>query len=76
MVVVPIGGEALVLDADLQRVIVFQEAQGRATQDAEVGVGMAPTQTTLILLERHIELLVRQCPDGHNDEQETAAGTP
>ncbi len=41
--VVPTGGEAFVLHADLQRVIVLQKAQRRATEDAEVGVGVAKT---------------------------------
>lgn len=43
--VVPTGGETLVLDADLQRVVVLQQAQRGATEDAEVGVGMAKTHS-------------------------------
>jgi hypothetical protein len=41
--VVPAGGEAFVLHADGERVVVLQKAQRRATQNAEVGVGMAQT---------------------------------
>ena len=43
--VIPTGGEAFVLHADRERVIVLQEAQRRATQDAEVGIGVAKTQS-------------------------------
>ena len=32
---VPTGGEAFVLDADLERVLVFQQAERRAAEDAE-----------------------------------------
>jgi hypothetical protein len=39
--VIPTGSEALVLYADLQRVVVLQQAQRCPAQDTEVGVGMA-----------------------------------
>ena len=42
--VVPTGGEAFVLHADLRRVIALQEAQRRAAEDAGVGVRVAKTQ--------------------------------
>jgi hypothetical protein len=54
--VIPASDKVFVLHADLQRVVVLQQAQRRATEDAEVGVGMAKPHAGLILLERHIEL--------------------
>ncbi len=41
VLIVPSGGEAFVLDSDLQRVIVLEQAEGRAAKAAEVRVGMS-----------------------------------
>ncbi len=40
VLIVPSGGEAFVLDSNLQRVIVLEQAEGRAAEAAEVRVGM------------------------------------
>jgi hypothetical protein len=54
--IIPAGGEAFVFYTDLQRVVVFQQAQSCSTKDAEVGVSMTATQTRLILLKCYVEL--------------------
>jgi len=62
--VVPSRGEAFVLDADLERVVVLQQAQRRPTEDAEVRVGMAPAQAGLVFLKRDVELPMQTVFDG------------
>ena len=42
--VVPTGGAAFVLHADLDRLVILQQAQRRTTEDAEVRVGMPAAQ--------------------------------
>ena len=45
MRVIPAGGEAFVLHADLERLVVLWQAQRRTAEDAEVRVGMSAAQT-------------------------------
>lgn len=54
--VIPAGSEAFVLHADLERLIVLQQAQRRTPKDAEVRVGMSATEARLIFAERYVEL--------------------
>ena len=56
VVMVPGGSKAFVLDAQLERVVVFQQAQGCSTENTEVRVGVAATQARLVFLKRHVEL--------------------
>src|SRR5215471_20387411 len=54
--IIPGGGEPLVLDPHPQGAVVLQPAEGRAAEDAEVGVGMPLPHPAPVLLERDIEL--------------------
>jgi hypothetical protein len=60
--IIPTGSKTFVFYTNLERVVVFQQAQGRAAKDAEVGVSVAATQARLILLEGYIELPMQAIP--------------
>lgn len=54
--VIPTCCETFVLHADLQRMVVLQQTQSGAAEDAEVHIGMASSQAGLIFLQGHVEL--------------------
>ena len=61
--VVPAGGEAFVLDTDAGRRFLLQQTERRATQDAEVCVGVPIANAGLVLGKCHIQLPVQTILD-------------
>ena len=55
---VPACDQSFVFDSHAAAVVVFEQAQGRASQAAEVGVGVPLANAALVFLERHIQLPV------------------
>src|SRR4051794_4041264 len=60
MVTIPAGRESFVLHSDLRGLLVLQQAQGRPSEDAEVGIGSSFPGSAVVPAERHVELPVHR----------------
>jgi hypothetical protein len=60
VVIVPGGAEAFVFHVNLFGLVVFQQAEGRSSRQAEVGVGMPLAHSARIFLKRDVELPVQR----------------
>jgi hypothetical protein len=52
---VPSGDETLVLHAAIRGLLILQQAQRRAPEDAEVRITVTSPEATLVLAERHVQ---------------------
>jgi hypothetical protein len=66
VLIIPAASEAFVVAAELERVVVLQQAQRGTVEAAQVGVAVSLSDVALVFLERRVERPIQPVRDGRD----------